>query len=285
MLSGNQKQIAGENALAVQAGRDIYVGMSFSEVKELVHLFLRDNFPKLREEAKVVAEERVQTLLSTFERRLAQVVDRIDATRFREPDVQAAINDAVVASARRGADANPDVLCALIAERVAVDPSKFKDMVVSEAVQVVPRLTAVQIKLLVSHPVVRHFQTSKNSHIFAGYEGLAHATDDFLDASINDISPVQISHIRYTGALEVSGGAFAFDIFEHLHGQNSHLGIKETKDFKGVLGMRSPKFVILIERHNNLRLGNYGLTSVGRAIALASLTAVFPNLDYNEWLF
>lgn len=284
MLGDKQKQDIGENAVALQAGRDLHVGMSFSEVRELVHLFLRDNFPKLRDEARTVAEEQVKEMLRIFELRLSVLADKLDPARFREPDVQAAINDAVIASARRGSDANPEILCALIAERVSATPSKFKDMVVSEAVQVVPRLTATQIKLLVLVLVVRHFEPSKNEHTLTLYEGLAQLATPLLDDAMDELSPVQISHIRYTGALEISGGAFAFDIFEHLNALNPHLGFEKSNHFKEKIMRASPAFFKLIERHDERRLGMFSLTSVGRAIALAHLSTVFPGLNYNEWL-
>lgn len=284
MINDNQKQSVSANAVAVQAGGDVNFGMSYSEVRDLVNLSLRDNFPKLREEAMQIADGHIQLLLTAFETRLGKVADRIDANRFREPDVQAAINDAVMASARRGKEANMDILCALIAERVSVTPSHFKDMVLSEAIQVVPRLTAEQIKLLVLILIIRHFEPLKSEHTLVLYENIGHLVTPLLDSSIDKLSHVQISHIRYTGALEISGSTFAFDIFEHLNRSNSHFNIGKTADFKDLLKRSSPEFFSLIERFNEQRLGLFSLTSVGRAIALGHLSTVVPGLNYSEWL-
>ena len=46
-----QKQKVGENGVALQAGGDISIGMSYTEVKDLVFLLFEQNFPKLADSA------------------------------------------------------------------------------------------------------------------------------------------------------------------------------------------------------------------------------------------
>ncbi len=103
MLGDKQLQTTESGATALQAGRDIHIhGPSVSEVRELCILYLRDDFPQLKEEARRAAEEHVRAFATTLENRLANDVTSIVLEKFKEPDVQAALNDAVQASARKG---------------------------------------------------------------------------------------------------------------------------------------------------------------------------------------
>ncbi|MGR3087174.1 LPO_1073/Vpar_1526 family protein [Vibrio vulnificus] len=152
MLGDKQQQKVDSNSTAIQAGGNVSVtqnyGMSVSEVRELCLLFLRDNFPALRDEAIKSAEENVQKFAAELEQKIVDKSDDIVLEKFSDPDVQAAINDAVQASARKGQKANPSVLVDLITERVSGVSNDFKDIVISEAVTVVPKITKSQIAYL-----------------------------------------------------------------------------------------------------------------------------------------
>ena len=176
-------------------------------------LILRDNFPQLREDARRTAEEHVKTFADLLENRLANDAASIVLDKFREPDVQAAINDAVQASARKGQAANPDILSTLISERVARNTNEYKDIVLSEAVQVVPRLTNAQIGLLSFAHFVKSVAVQNLPNIGAlepfGQQALVFSSPGF------GLSQSQWQHIQYAGAASINnlvGG----DIYDSL---------------------------------------------------------------------
>src|SRR5690606_31361965 len=105
-------QKVAENSTAIQATGNVTVnnGLSVAEVKELCLLFLKDNFPALREEAIREAEGNVREFAQELEQKIVQNAQFITLEKFKDPDVQAAINDAVQSSARRGKKANISVL-------------------------------------------------------------------------------------------------------------------------------------------------------------------------------
>ena len=71
MLGDKQEQSADTGSTAIQAGRDVhYHGLSVTEVRDLCVLFLRNNFPELREEARRTAEKHVKSF-----RKLPRQVD------------------------------------------------------------------------------------------------------------------------------------------------------------------------------------------------------------------
>ena len=84
-----QKQETGDGGTSLQAGKDIRIvqniGLQFSEVKEIFHLLLTENFPKLREIASQTATQNIENYLAKFEEKFAQNFDRIDIEKI--PDI------------------------------------------------------------------------------------------------------------------------------------------------------------------------------------------------------
>lgn len=282
MLGDKQEQNTEGGSTALQAGRDINIhGLSVSEVRELCVLFLRDNFPKLREEAKRTAEEHVRTFANGLEQRLANDAASIALEKFKEPDVQAAINDAVQASARRGPAANPNILATLISERVARQSSDYKDMVLSEAVHVVPKLTAQQIALLSLVHAVRSMVYQGLPSV-AGLERVGQIALIFSAPGFG-LSESQKQHLQYAGTASVNN-ILGGDIFDVQSQEYKYLGLEGAAAFKSALEANAPAYLRLLEQFTKDNLFAISLTSVGQAIALANISNFIGKLDYSIWL-
>lgn len=177
------KQI-GKGSLGIQADRDVTVnlGLAVEEVETLTKLFLEENFPKLRQDAAEAARENVQKMLSEFEAQLSQRLPRLDVGRFRDPDVQFSLNEAVLATAKRGSAANIDLLVTLVLERVATDAGDLLSLACSDAVTVVPRLTKPQIDFLSVAFFLEHMSLPELSAI-TDYETSARMAQPILSAA------------------------------------------------------------------------------------------------------
>lgn len=282
MVGDKQQQAAEGGSTALQAGRDInYHGLSVSEVRELCILFLQENFPQLREEARRTAEEHVQAFSATLGSRLADDAAAIAWEKLREPDVQAAINDAVQASARKGNAANPDILATLISERIAKQTNDYKEMVLSEAVQVVPRLTGPQISLL----SFVHFARSmvyQSLPTVAALEHVGQITLKYVSAGFG-LSASQKQHLQYAGTASVNN-VIGGNIFEIQNAEYKYLGFSGAEDFENALRSSAPTYLRLLEQYKTENLYTIELTSVGQAIALANISRHIGPLDYAIWL-
>lgn len=283
MLGDRQDQVAAGGATAIQAGRDVnYHGLSVAEVRELCTLFLRNNFPELREEARQTAERHVRDFASTLEQRLVNDAASIVLEKFSDPDVQAAINDAVQASARKGSGASPNILSTLIAERVSVTSNDYKDIVLCEAVNVVPKLTAPQIAFISFH----HFVTSvvvQGLPSVAALEPFGRQALIFSSSGFN-LSDSQKQHIQYAGACSVNS-LLGGDLHEELRtGGYRYLGIPDPAAFKAALSAQAPSFAALLDHAVKENLFSIKLTSVGQAIAIANISNFLGKLDYTIWL-
>ncbi|MUK69921.1 LPO_1073/Vpar_1526 family protein [Aliivibrio fischeri] len=285
MLGKNQEQNVAENSSAIQAAGNVTVnnGLSVAEVKELCLLFLRDNFPALREEALREAEVNVKAFAQELEDKIVQNAQFITLEKFKDPDVQAAINDAVQASARRGEKANPNLLVDLITERASISDCDFKDIVLSEAVLVVPKLTKEQISYL----SFIHYMTH------CGRNGLQHVSqlEHFSRLALNavsagfSLSDSQKRHIQFAGTCSIAS-MMHIDIYDGwINTLFKGLGYTDKEKFKSDVAQFSPSTKRLLEEFDNdSKGGQVTLTSVGQAIAIANLSKSIGRLDYSIWI-
>lgn len=280
MFGAKQDQNVGSGAIAVQATGNVSVGMSFTEVRELCQLFLENNFPALRAEAKAVAEEHVRQFSAKLEQRIIGDAAKIDPTKFRDPDVQACLNDAVLAAARRGDAANPEVLCTLVTERISAQVSPFKDIVLSEAVLVVPKLTAQHISLLCLTFFVQSVSFASITRL-VDLETGAHLVKPLVE-SCGGLSLAQKQHVQYAGACSYINISES-DPYESIWKNYERLGHADLESFKVELRADAPCFAEIVDMYVQNQLWCITLTSVGQAIALASLSSCLP-LDFSIWL-
>jgi hypothetical protein len=282
MLGDKQEQVTESGSTALQAGRDINIqGLSVSAVRELCVLFLRDSFPKLREDAKRTAEEHVRSFANGLEQRVANDAASIAIEKFKDPDVQAAINDAVQASARRGSAANPNLLATLISERVARQSTDYKDIVLSEAVHAVSKLTPQQIALLSFVHSVRSMVYQRLPTV-AGLEQVGQIAMKFC-ASGFGLSESQKQHLQYAGTASVNN-ILGGDVFEFQSQEYKYFGIEGAAPFRDALVASAPTYHKLLEQFTQDNLFAVSLTSVGQAIAIANISNYVGKLDYTIWL-
>lgn len=281
MLNRNQDQSIGAGAIAVQAARDVNIGLCFTEVRELCLLFLQQNFPKLREDALVEARTCVQQFIESLQKDIGSKATEINLLNFKNPDVQACLNDAVLAVARRGKAAHQEILCTLITERIAIQTSSFKEIVLAEAIQVTHKLTAEQIAMICLVHFVRSMSIS-NIQSLADLEPWAKKINPLVQNS-SRLSITQKRHIQYTGACSYIA-VVSSDPYNRLKLAYSQLSYDSPENFKIALMREAPTYAALIELYSINELWCIDLTSVGQAIALARLSSCIPIPDYSVWL-
>lgn len=272
-----------ENVVQVAGNVEINnrYGLAVHEVKELAKIFMRENFPVLREEAIAAAQANVQQFLGEFEHKLVQSIGRIDLNKFRDPDVQSSLNDAVLETAKKGTRSNSDLLAALVIERLNSASSDYVSLVVSEAIKVVPRLTPEQIGFL----TLALFMTSTKMASAKSLNDLQPLASAVLLASQNSfgISESQKSHLSYAGCatmLQFMSNS-AYSIWKENY---DFLKDISDEELKKTIEQDFPVLHTLAKAFDVNKLGQITLTSVGKVIGLANLGKHFPGLEYKNWL-
>lgn len=276
-----QAQSVATNSTALQAGGNITInqGLALKDVQHALSFFLEQNLPRLEEVARAAAEKNVGEFAKTLTGEMQASAAKVLVDKFTDPDVQAAMVDAVKGCARRGDLASPDILAKLVANRMG-DNTPFLDLVLSEAIAVVPKLTRDQIAFVCYVFFVRSLSLQRPS--FPAYEGLAVAAQPHLAAGLG-LSRSQKQHLQYCGVLgfnEMMTG----DMYEHLYNTaREGWGVKSVEEFKVALHQQAPTYAALQAVFSDNGVFQCDLTSVGFAIAITVLKP-FLGLELSTWL-
>ena len=286
MMGDKQDQSVGAESTAIQVGGDLTVvqnqGLSLSDVEQICLLIFEKNFPTLLEKAVEAAKNNVQEFAKALKAEIGKKSKKINLAQFADPDVQAAICDAVQATARKGEKANPAVLVDLITERVSFSKNDYKNIVISEAVTVVPKLTKAQIAYL-SFILYMTSVSIKNLPDLSGLEPVSREVLSLVSAGFN-LSDSQRRHIEYAGACSIASiGLGIYDIWtNHAY---KYMGYTNMEKFKNDIAAFSPSSQTLLDIFDQgSGNGHVKLTSVGEAIAIANLSRTSVKLDYSIWL-
>ena len=285
MLGDEQKQSVERGALAIQVGGDLSIhGLHVADVREICTLLFDKNFPKVIEAARQTAEQHTREFIEHLDSRLVQRSDSIDFQKFYDPDVEACINDAIQASARKGPAAHPDILSSLLAARVGKQSSDFQNIVFSESVSVVPKLTPAQISFLaLSHFVL--FMPRLGIKDLGELEPYAQEAMEFCMAGFG-LSEGQRRHLVYAGTCSI--GSAGGDIYKILLANAyRQFAVVKRDDLVFALQHRAPTYAALVAEFATRRMIDVRLTSVGQAIAIAHIKnhcKVIPEPKYETWL-
>lgn len=274
-------QNVGADATAMQAGRDIHYhsGLTLADAQTLFNYLLESNFPKLQAAADATARSRINDFANTFSNDVKDGAARILVEKLTDPDVQAAMNEAVQACARRGEASSPEILSKLLVHRLE-DNTPFVDMVISEAVSVAPKLSKEQISFLVYVHVCKGFSFTKPS--YTAFENVGKAALPLIQSGLG-LSRTQKLHMQYVGVLSLNPlvGIDVYDTAFKSYGEK--MGVKTIDNFKDKLEFYSPSYNYLLQRFEENHVYEPDLTSVGYAIAITVLRQFIP-IEFSIWL-
>lgn len=280
-----QKQETGEGGTSLQAGNDIKiiqnVGLQFSEVKEIFHLLLNENFPKLREIASQTATQNIENYLVNFESIFAQNFDRIDFEKIKDPDVQFSFNEVVEASARKGNKVDSEVLSELIIERISKKSNDFISIVSSEAIKIVSKLTSEHISFL----SLVHYLSSVKHLGLTDLRQLEHHASIIVSLTSNsfELSHSNKQYLQYTGAL-TSLDIVSNDFRDITKSRYEFVKDVANDELEKLLEQKAPSYKKLMDIYKSSEIYQITLTAVGQMIALANLKRVMGALDYSIWI-
>lgn len=124
-----------------------YYGPSLTDVYNFVMALFRDNFPRLREEARQIAEERAKEFCQTTMKKL-ESTDPQKYSAFKDPDMQYVLFEAQKTYARFGTHEMLEVLTELISARVDVDSETILKVSIDKAIEIAPVLNDAQLDYL-----------------------------------------------------------------------------------------------------------------------------------------
>lgn len=283
-MLGKMEQLTGENSDAYQAKRDINItntGMDYRNVKQLCIDLIHENFPKLQEEAMQQVNENVLALADELKKEMEKKKNVIDPIKLAQPDVQAAINEAVQGAAKKGKKSDLNLLASLVASRIDKGNTDLLDITIEEAIRITPKLTFEQINFL----SVKHFVSSMMFEIpnisFAHLEAFSKP----VLAAFSSNCSISVANIRYLAGVGVLdfNPMFGGDGYSILHQQYPSLSTN-IEEFKKQIKTQAPSLYQLVEIYNKEKFSASTLNSFGEVVALTNLGRVFNNIDLKVWI-
>lgn len=280
-MADKLKQEVAKNALAVQAGRDVNVGMSFTEVERVFTILFENNFPKLQEIAARTAEENVTKFVGKLKEDFVRNSEKIDTSKIAEPDVQYMFNDIMKSNARKGEKANPEILSALVVQRISTDSNDMLSLTCGEAMDIVPKLNTEHISFLTFHQMMyKVFNLAYTKYTeFEEWGQLIMKVSN----NIFELSDINIKYLEYLGVLSkdyVVQNQFYKGTLKAYPFLNDVAYNVMDNEFK----VNAPTFYNLIKYCENNFLSQIQLTPIGQLIALVNIKKVIPTIDYKVWI-
>lgn len=210
-----RQQKGGQGSENYQAGRDIVInsGISVREVYVLAREIVQDQLMELREEARAVASARAEELIAEFIEKVQGQNGQLEA--IREPEVQYALISAQREYARSGREFHRRMLTNLLAAKCQEGVGNLEDVVLSEAIETVRKLSRRQTSTLSVNWLLRWVKaTDIHTH-----KDLANWIESnvspFLDAVAT--STADYKHIDYCGCGSVSVGSITLPLIISIH--------------------------------------------------------------------
>lgn len=284
-MVGDMKQETGENSDAYQAKRDINItneGMDYRNVKQLCLDLIHENFPKLQAEAMHQVNANVMTFTNELKNEIAKKHATINTEKLAQPDVQAALNEAVQGAAKKGKKADINLLANLVASRIDKGNSDLLDITIEEAIRLTTKLTKDHINFL----SVKHFISSMTIHVpnvvFMQLEQFAAPVLE----SFGSHCVLSIPNIQYLGGVGVLdfnpmlAGLGPYDIqFKAYPSLASN-----TQEFKEKVKTQAPSLNKLLKIYEKEKFASTRLNSFGKVIALTNLDRLFGGIDLKIWI-
>jgi len=214
----SQKQYAGDRSTLIQAGRDIHVGLTVSEGRQIALDVFKANALELAGLAKDLFEARgtefIERYLQELQRR------RPDAIKsLAQPDMQYALFSAQREAAKSGDEDLYELLTDMLVDRAAEENRSLKRIVLDEALVVAPKLTVHETSLL----SISFLLTKSSSHS-TSLETLRTYIQETLIPFVEDLpdSSSSFLHLLYTGCGSTNDEAL-ITLAGSLYYENLHL--------------------------------------------------------------
>ncbi|MGR5461713.1 LPO_1073/Vpar_1526 family protein [Photobacterium damselae] len=211
MLGDKQEQNVENNSTAIQAGRDIIVGVTADEARNIALDVAKVTFYELSGAARQTASDRVEDITD-------KVINKLKAEfpaglqKAQDPDFQYALLTVQKEYARNGDEELGDLLVDLLVDRSKQDNRNILQIVLNESLATAPKLTDAQLSCLAIAFLFRYTQ----NHKVLSHDDLGQYFDKNVMPFKNNIvkNSASYQHLEFTGCGSIQmGGISLEDIF------------------------------------------------------------------------
>jgi len=291
----SRKEIqAGDESTNIQDSENVTVtnthnyGVTYADARQIALDVFKANFYELSEAAKATAVERAEQLVNNLMAKIqSQAPESISKIQY--PDVQYAVVNAQKHYARSGNTDSLNLLTDLLKDRFLMDEGSLKAIILNEAIEVLPKLTINQIKIICTIFLVKNVKLPKARLL------IDNVSQFLFDHGIHAADNLQFyEHLLFVGVAAHDNLVSAEQNLEYFIRKNYKHELNYASEGPN-RGKEDPpvinQFIIddisrdAFNKWNNSFAKRYVLTSVGIAIAVAYYNAEKgANIDLGIWI-
>lgn len=206
-------QQAGDNSTNLQVGGNLTIGVTATEARQIAMDVFKINFYELSEKALKTATDRAIKITDDFIDKFYTNYPHLDL-KLENPAVQASMFTAQKEFAKNGDPILEDNLLSTLLHRIDSEERSLKQIVLDEALSIIPKLTTSQINVL--------------TFLFSGLYSMSHEILNleqlkiFINSKFANFYPDEIisfsyfSHFQFTGCCTVLAGGGTFISLEEI---------------------------------------------------------------------
>ena len=278
----NQKQNVKDSSTAIQAGGNINIGLSYSDVKEIVFDLFKSNFPNLIEEAKSKAEKNLIEYSKKLEESIKLKINEIDINKFKEPNVQYLLNKSINQASRKGGEINFDHLTEALLTSLGNNNNDLLNIVSEQVLDTLPKITSQQISIIT---IIQFFMEMESTDVseISDTEPLSRLVWN-LTSNLPENIDIHLTYLDSLGIIIKNQFQISnpYEIIKNKHQNIFHS--KSLQQVEEIVKIKAPDLNKIAQQIELKKLGIIKLTPAGMLIALINMKSIFPRIDYNLWI-
>lgn len=217
-----QKQESGDNSSNIQINGNVTCGITYSEARQIALDVYKANCQALMSEAAHNAEMRVREIVDEFIKKLFEEIPEL-SNRLKEPSIQYSMFSVIKNYVKTGDVSLKERLLKMLIHRMEAKDRSLEQIVLDEAIEVLPKLTQDQIDIL-SLVFSAIYVNQKITSIDSFHEYINNRLMVFYP---NQKSISTYNHLQYTGCcILLSEGATYKPFHEIIRNRYQGLFIK-----------------------------------------------------------
>lgn len=240
------KQEGGNESTNFQIGGNVTIGVTYNEARQIALDIFKSNFYEFSEKAAKKALERAEEITEKFVKKFLTEIPEL-ISKLEEPSVQSSMFNVQKEYAKTGDKELEKNLLDILIERIRSDERSLKQIVLDEAILLIPKLTTDQINVLTLIFSLIVLNNTDVNNIPSLLNFIDKRLVEFYPEDINSYS--FFTHLQFTGCCTIlpEGGTYKpiEEVFRERYKGIFSKGFSETQ-FETDIGDKTSNYPSLL---------------------------------------
>ncbi|GGI56879.1 LPO_1073/Vpar_1526 family protein [Winogradskyella haliclonae] len=222
-------QKSGNDSINIQESKNVTIGLSYTESKELFSDLFEKNFPRFQEIAQEEARKNVEKLSKRFVEKVNELESFNDSV-LQDPDFHYNLYKSIEIGARNSSDELHQFLANLLAKRIGCNENDTKRIIVNESISTIEKISTNQLKILTfSYLFFTYFRIFE----FKNWKDFNKYIEEYIEPFMSyEYSLIDLQHLNYSNCTTMESGFGSPSLSQIIKNRNPKLypDLKSRKD-------------------------------------------------------